>query len=235
MSALPLRGVDGPSSLEAGVALYEQHPAIYGLCREHLFRDDTERICASLWGAAGPAPGTTVLEVGCGPGHYARRLATRFESVLLVGIDNSEAQLRRARAAALASGLTGCRFERADARELPRPERSVDAVIVSRLFTVLPEHERVMSEVHRVLRPGGRAFVAEPRSSLRTGLALELMHLTARAANLLSHSPDRPGRSGRSAILGVAAFARLTESQPWAWVRRDADRWYQYAVCEKAA
>ncbi len=233
MSALPLSGIDQPSPLEPDVAMFEQHPAIYGLWRERLFRDDTERICTSLWGAMGPAPGAIVLEVGCGPGHYARRLATRFESLLAVGIDNSEAQLRRARAKAQARGLRGCRFERADARDLPHGTGSVDAVIVSRLFTVLRERERVMSEIHRVLRPGGRVFIAEPRSSLRTGLALELMRLAARAANLLSHSPSAPGACPPATILDQAAFAQLTESQPWSRVGHQADRWYQYAVCEK--
>ena len=233
---LRLGGIDRPSSLEpSGAALFERHPAIYGLCREHLFRDDTERICRSLWGPAGPAQGTTVLEVGCGPGHYARRLAARFESLHIVGIDSSGAQLRRARAAARAHGLKGCRFERGDARDLPRPEASVDAVIVSRLFTVLPERERVMSEIHRVLRPGGLAFIAEPRSSVRAGVALELMRLTAGAASLLSFLSAGPGRAEKASVMTSADFARLTTLQPWATVRHEADRWYQYAVCEKVA
>ncbi|MDQ3554784.1 MAG: class I SAM-dependent methyltransferase [Chloroflexota bacterium] len=234
MSVLRLGEIDRPTSLGASDgAIFERHPAIYGLCREHLFRDDTERICTSLWGTGGPAPGTTVLEVGCGPGHYARRLATRFSGLLVVGIDSSEAQLRRARAAALARGLTGCRFERGDARDLPRPEASVDVVIVSRLFTVLPERVQAMSEIHRVLRPGGLAFIAEPRSSLRTGVALGLMSLIARAANLLDSSSAEGARLEKARVMDAADFARLTDRQPWSRVRHEADRWYQYAVCEK--
>ncbi|MDQ3492821.1 MAG: class I SAM-dependent methyltransferase [Chloroflexota bacterium] len=234
MSALRLSDIEQPRSLEAsGGAIFERHPAIYGLCREHLFRDDTERICSSLWGANGPPQGATVLEVGCGPGHYARRLAARFGGLLVIGIDSSEAQLGRARAAALSRGLTGCHFERADARDLPRPEASVDAVIVSRLFTVLAQGDQVMSEIHRVLRPGGRAFIAEPRSSLRAGAALRLIGLTARAANLLDPSSAGSMPLEKPRVMDTADFARLTEGQPWAQVRRDSDRWYQYAVCEK--
>jgi ubiquinone/menaquinone biosynthesis C-methylase UbiE len=233
VSALRLGEIDGPMLEVAGDAIFERHPAIYGLCREHLFRDDTERICASLWGAGGPAPGTTVLEVGCGPGHYARRLATRFRGLLVVGIDSSEAQLRRARAAALARGLTGCRFERGDARDLPRPGASVDVVIVSRLFTVLTEREQAMSEIHRVLRPGGLAFIAEPRSSIRTGVARELMRLSARAANLLDPSSVVPVQLERARVMNSADFASLTDRHPWSRVQRESDRWYQYAVCEK--
>lgn len=239
MSALRSGGLGRPSPPAAtgestGETTFERHPAIYGLCREHLFRDDTERICSSLWGNAAPLPGSTVLEVGCGPGHYARRLAARFDDLRVVGIDSSEAQLRRARSAAQAGGLTGCRFERADARDLPLLERSVDAVIVSRLFTVLGERERVLSEIHRVLRPGGRVFIAEPRSSTRTRVALELMRLAARAANILSASTPEPARQEGAGVMVAADFARLTEWHPWARVQRESDRWYQYAVCEKA-
>lgn len=234
MSALPIGELDrAPSRDPSGVALFERHPAIYGLWREHLFRDDTERICASLWGAGRPSPGTTVLEVGCGPGHYARRLAARFDGLMVVGIDSSEAQLRRARAAALTQGLGDCRFERGDARDLPRPDRSVAAVIVSRLFTVLPEREQVMSEIHRVLRPGGCAFVAEPRSAVRTGVALGLMRLTVRAASLLRPEAKESLRLEMSSVMDATVFTRLIEGQPWARVQREADRWYQYAVCEK--
>ncbi len=236
MSALPIGEVDrSPWRDPSGVALFERYPAIYGLWREHLFRDDTERICASLWGAGTPSPGTTVLEVGCGPGHYSRRLSARFDGLLMVGIDSSEAQLRRARAAALAQGLSGCRFERGDARALPRPDGSVAAVIVSRLFTVLREREQVMSEIHRVLRTGGLAFVAEPRSAMRTGVALSLMRLTVHAASLLRPAAAEPIPPGLSSVMDPAIFRRLMESQPWARVQREADRWYQYAVCEKEA
>ncbi|MBA3307302.1 MAG: methyltransferase domain-containing protein [Chloroflexi bacterium] len=236
MSALPIGGFDrSPSRDPSGIALFERHPAIYGLWREHLFRDDTERICASLWGAGPPTPGTTVLEVGCGPGHYARRLAARFDGLMMVGIDSSEAQLRRARAAALARGLSGCSFERGDARALPRPDGSVAAVIVSRLFTVLRERDQVMSEIHRVLRPGGFAFVAEPRSAVRTGVALGLMRLTVRAASLLRPAAAESPPPGASSVMDAAVFGRLMEGQPWARVQREADRWYQYAVCEKEA
>jgi len=234
VSALRLGEIEQLRSLEvSGGAIFDRHPAIYGLCREHLFRDDTERICASLWGTGGPLPGDTVLEVGCGPGHYARRLAARFAGLLVVGIDSSEAQLERARAAALSRGLSGCHFEWGDARDLPRPEASADAVIVSRLFTVLAQREQVMSEIHRVLRPGGRAFIAEPRSSLRTGVALQLMRLTARAANLLDPRSGGPMPLEKPHVMDTAEFARLTERQPWTQVSHESDRWYQYAVCEK--
>src|SRR6266571_6111741 len=60
---------DGPDSL------FEHAAWVYAFCREHLFRDDTARIVKALWPNENPAPGTRLIELGCGPGFYSCRLA----------------------------------------------------------------------------------------------------------------------------------------------------------------
>ncbi len=63
------------------------------------------------------SPGTTVLDVGCGPGRHSLELARRGYEV--VGVDISQAFIDSAAAAAEAEGLTArCRFVRGDARRL---------------------------------------------------------------------------------------------------------------------
>ena len=49
-------------------SLFEHATWVYAFCREHLFRDDTRRIITALWPEERPAPGTTLIELGCGPG-----------------------------------------------------------------------------------------------------------------------------------------------------------------------
>src|SRR6266581_1358691 len=160
-------------------SLFEHVAWVYAFCREHLFRDDTERIIAALWPNAGPDPGVQLIELGCGPGFYSCKLAERFRNISVTGVDRSESQLRRARERADALGLSNCCFKRIDALELSCADGKFDIVIASRLFTIVPEQNRVIAEMYRVLKPGGRCLIAEPRYAFRASIPLLAMWLLA--------------------------------------------------------
>jgi MPBQ/MSBQ methyltransferase len=73
------------------------------------------------------APGSTVLDVGCGIGGSARILAREYGwDVLAISI--SPAQIERARALTSSALASSCRFAVMDALDLALPERSFDAV-----------------------------------------------------------------------------------------------------------
>jgi arsenite methyltransferase len=213
-------------------SLYERFPWLYAFCRDHLFRDDTEKIAASLWPAGDPSVGDRLLELGCGPGFYARRLAARFEHLQVTGIDRSERQLGRARSRAATDCLRNCTFEEGDALALDRLISSVDAVVVSRLFIVLAEGGRVIEEIHRVLKPGGRCFVAEPRSAIRAAVPLHALRLRARLSEFYG-SLGSYREPAEISVMTSDEFGALIGSQSWAATQRWPDTWYQYAVCEK--
>lgn len=221
-----------PADIEAE-SLFDRFSWVYAFCREHLFRDHTEQIVAALWAEGTPPMGARLLELGCGPGFYACRLAEHFEDLRVVGVDRSEEQLRRARVRAAARRLANCRFEEGDALALAQPSRTVDAVVASRLFTVLPRPARALAEMHRVLRPGGRCFVAEPRSWLGASVPLLAMWLLASLAGIGGDPSGRYREPSKAAVLSAGEFGGLIASQPWggAWLWHDAE--YQYAVCEK--
>jgi SAM-dependent methyltransferase len=213
--------------------LFERTAWLYALFRDRLFRDDTERIVSALWPDSGPTHGTVLLEVGCGPGLYARRLAARCPSLRTVGIDRSWRLLELASERAVRERVRGCRFERGDALALGWPEASVDAVVASRLFTVV-DGMAALAEVHRVLRPGGRCFLAEPASAFGTVVPL----LALRLAGWLV-SPGASRRHGRPAPrwpgrLSHGRFAELVASQRWGDLRVTLENGYHYAVCTKA-
>ena len=135
--------------------LFERCWWLYAICREYLFTDHTEEIATALAPllTAGGLP--HLLEVGCGPGFYSRRLAARFPQMQLTGIDLSEPLLIRARRQAQRSHLHNCRFLKADAFTLADFPNQVDAVIASRLFLILADRTLALSAIFTALRPGG--------------------------------------------------------------------------------
>jgi ubiquinone/menaquinone biosynthesis C-methylase UbiE len=93
--------------------------------------------------------GARVLDLGCGDGTNARRLAERFD---VVGVDLSEEQLRLARAAA-----PEATFVQADFAEVDFPAGGFDAVTAFYSLVHLPraDHSHLLAKVWRWLRPGG--------------------------------------------------------------------------------
>ena len=94
-----------------------------------------------------------VLDLGCGSAPVARRLG---RPARYVGVDRSEAELRRARAAAPVAVVQG------DARALPVADRTADAVVASMVLMVVTGVDGVLAEVARVLRPGGKLVATVP-------------------------------------------------------------------------
>ncbi|HEX3723036.1 MAG TPA: class I SAM-dependent methyltransferase [Nitrolancea sp.] len=215
-------------------SLFERVPWLYVFLRERVFRDDTARIIASLWPDRSPVVGTAVLELGCGPGFYARRLAKCFPEVTVWGIDRSMQQLNHAVARATASGLSNCHFEPGDAQAIARASNSVDVVVASRLFTILPDPKRALAESHRVLRPGGRCFVSEPRPHMLARIPLRLMWAAAGIANVSRNDHDCYREPSDPCLLDLDQFRQLISTQNWSGIRVWADNRYQYAVCTKA-
>ncbi len=96
--------------------------------------------------------GLSGLDVGCGEGHNTRMVAGR--RARMVGVDVSGNFVRHAREAEEREPL-GIRFEVASAVELPFDEASFDFATAFMSLMDIPETERVLAEVFRVLRPGG--------------------------------------------------------------------------------
>jgi hypothetical protein len=81
----------------------------------------------------------------------------------------------------------------------------------------------------RVLRPGGRCFVAEPRYTFWASLPLFAMWMLAS----LTHYENGYREPRRASVLSHCAFENLFATQPWKRVSAWQDGRYQYALCEK--
>jgi ubiquinone/menaquinone biosynthesis C-methylase UbiE len=94
-----------------------------------------------------------VLEVGCGTGALTRMLPREAEVDSVVGMDLAPSLLDRARE--LAADLPNLRFEQADAGSLPFTDETFDVAVFDSTLSHVPEPERALAEVFRVLRPSG--------------------------------------------------------------------------------
>jgi ubiquinone/menaquinone biosynthesis C-methylase UbiE len=214
---------------ESSDSLFEHFAWLYIFCREKLFRDDTERMIRALWPDGKPAGGEKLIELGCGPGFYSCKLAARFPEISVVGVDRSPSQLRFARQKRNGIGLNNCRFQSDNVLELSHPNDAFDVLIASRLFTVLPNRRRAVAEMFRILRPGGRCFIAEPRWAFWASIPLFTMWLLAR----LTHAHNGYREPARARVLSTREMNRLFATQPWARVETWREGRYQYALCEK--
>jgi arsenite methyltransferase len=213
-------------------SLFESCSWFYALCREYLFRDHTQEIAKALFPGGEPAAGTHLLELGCGPGFYACRLSQEYPQIFTIGVDLSRRLIARAQSRAASRSLRNCTFSHGDAHSLPNSSNSIDSIVVSRLFLIVPQREAVLHEIFRVLKPGGRCFIAEPTSGFRTRIPLSCMWLLSK----LTSSPAGKYREPRQAeVMTSPDFEALIHSQNWGTVQLEFDGWYQYAVCAKAA
>jgi ubiquinone/menaquinone biosynthesis C-methylase UbiE len=210
-------------------SLFERFAWLYVFCREKLFRDDTNRIVTALWPKSQPAANTRLIELGCGPGFYACRLAAKFPQLSVLGVDRSLKQLQWAREKVESLGLNNCTFERVNVLALSTGTEKFDILLASRLLTILPARERAVAEMYRVLRSGGRCFVAEPRYTLWASIPLFVMWTLAG----LTHYENGYREPRKAAVLSQRAFENLFATQPWKCVRTWQDGRYQYALCEK--
>jgi cyclopropane fatty-acyl-phospholipid synthase-like methyltransferase len=137
----------------------ELHYGVFATGTETL-PDATAELTRRMSDAARLAPGLRVLDVGCGSGAPACRLATDF-GVSVVGITTSAVGVDAARARAAAAGLPGVTFELRDGTDTALPDASFDRVWVLESAHLMRERERLVAECVRVLRPGGRLVLCD--------------------------------------------------------------------------
>jgi len=104
--------------------------------------------------------GGVVLDVGAGPGSITATLGhAAGPDGLALGVDVSEPMLARAVRAAAAPQVG---FLRADAQRLPFRDQSFDVAVSIAVFQLIPDPAAALSEIARVLKPGGRLAVMIP-------------------------------------------------------------------------
>ncbi|MCE6993573.1 methyltransferase domain-containing protein [Saccharothrix sp. S26] len=102
-------------------------------------------------------PEHVALDIGCGPGTDLPAMAERAAEVIGVDVDPAMVDEARRRTAHLRVDV-----REGDAHALPLPDRGVDRARVDRVLHQVADPAAVLVELRRVLRPGGRAVLAQP-------------------------------------------------------------------------
>jgi cyclopropane fatty-acyl-phospholipid synthase-like methyltransferase len=125
------------------------------------FAEAAERLTDVMIEKLDVGPGKLVLDLGCGMGRPAVRLA-RKTGAQIIGISVSANDVEKANQLARSEGLTDLvSFQRADAMDLPFPAESFDAVWALESMLHMPDRQHVLQQVSHVLRPGGQLVLSD--------------------------------------------------------------------------
>jgi ubiquinone/menaquinone biosynthesis C-methylase UbiE len=164
------------------------------------------RVYDALIAQAELADGHRVLEIGCGTGNLIIRAKRAYPSVEAVGSDPDPLALNRAQRKA--SQLSGIRFERGYAQQLPYADGEFDRVLSSMMLHHLDNDAKIAAaaEIFRVLRPGGRLHLVDIGGDMtaRDGLAARLIR---RSHHVVGNLGDAIPRLLRTAGFDCAEVA----------------------------
>jgi ubiquinone/menaquinone biosynthesis C-methylase UbiE len=104
----------------------------------------------------GEAANKSVLDVGCGNGYVTCQFAAAGADIVAVDLTRKAVELTQTRL--ILAGLTG-EVKQADAESLPFEDEAFDTVVSFGVLHHTPDTEKAVSEVHRVLKPGGRLLL----------------------------------------------------------------------------
>jgi SAM-dependent methyltransferase len=167
------------------------------------------------------APSSTVLEIGSGSGRYALRIA---ESVgcQITGLDINASGIRNANQLAQSQNLDQlARFQQCDvAQGLPFSNQHFDAAFSNDVLCHIPDRPKMLSELFRVLKPGGRLLFSD---ALVIGGILSHQEIATRSSiGYYAFSP--PGENER--LMTQAGFRTLQATDSSQSAAGIAKRWH---------
>ena len=181
---------------------------------------------------AAPQAGEYALDVACGTGVVTAAMAKAVGPTgSVVGADLSAGMVASAESRLLAAGISQARCERMDAEALSLPTASMDLVVCALGLMYMPDAEAALREMHRVLRPGGRAVLAVWGERSRCGWASLFGIVDAEVHSEVCPLFFRLGQGDALARACTDAGLVVTHSQ-----RKDDTLWHAdaSAACEAA-
>lgn len=120
-----------------------------------------------------------VLDLGCGPGAFSKRLKQRYRHANVVGIDYSYSMLKVAQRQARWS--TKPAWVNADMMQLPFQNGQFDLIFSNQVIHWAPSLSILFREINRILRPGGCVFFSTLGPDTFTEIRQSFQHIDTRA------------------------------------------------------
>lgn len=187
--------------------------------------------CGNPVALASLARGETVVDLGAGAGFDCFLAAERVGPTgRVIGVDMTPEMVERARANAASGGFANVEFRLGEIEALPVRDGSADVVISNCVLNLSGDRPRVLAEVMRVLRPGGRFmisdlvsdqaapdFIAASKESLTGCLPVPVAEYEAdlAAAGFAEVTVEPRRRYPSEHILGDPRVRRVVEREPW--------------------
>ncbi len=153
-----------------------------------------------------------LADIGCGSGFFTVAAARLLPDTRIFAVDRQQDMLDFVASRVRDAGLLNVETVPADATGLPFADGDLDAVLMANVFHDIPERDATLSEVHRVLKPGGVYFLIEwekddtpmgPPQEIRIG-ADELTALLAAQGFAVEKIEHGPGSTYRVLAVRIA-------------------------------
>ena len=147
-----------------------------------------------------------ILEIGCGMGFYSAFLSNISKEVVSTDLEQQDVDTHTPGLSLTKAYLNGLNIDNvkvmpASADDLPYADKSFDMVFSSHVLEHVPDSERAISEINRVLKPGGFNFCVVPTTADRLyNLPLYHLYLARRAVAILKNRLRK-----RKSQLGLSA------------------------------
>ena len=206
--------VDGPNGVP-----YSRYPKFHGWRQEIMRLDFPEFIerslipaCKDVWVAADSKEGINICEIGCSEGVLTSLLAKQFPNSKFFASDICPEAIAKANTLKASENLSNVTYEVQDASSLPADwSNRFDLVVVYDVIHDLGRPDLGVKEIHRVLKPGGRAIITDIkcRSVMEENPASASCVYTISLFHCMPVSLNEPGGWGLGAAWGVECAQKL--------------------------
>ncbi len=136
--------------------------------RAREIKREKEQRVSDIFAAMGATPGAVVADIGAGQGFFTVRLADAVGAEgRVLAVDISASVLRSLKARVEREGYKNVDVIEGAAADPRLPEGSLDAALIVNAYHEMAEHQAMLEQIKKALKPGGRLVIVEPISRER--------------------------------------------------------------------